>query len=86
MMRLAAAFVVASAVSASAADAPILDSARRDGIQSRLQGLIDREAGTLRVKVYSRDGTIRYSDVPSLVGLLKHQDAEVRRQRRENVG
>src|SRR5947208_4190762 len=45
-----------------------VDPARRDEIQSRLRGLIDPEAGTLRVKVYSRDGTIRYSDVPSLVG------------------
>src|SRR5436190_36665 len=45
-----------------------VDPARRDEIQARLKGLIDPGAGTLRVKVYGRDGTIRYSDVPELVG------------------
>ena len=62
----------------SAADmAPDTPQARVDAIQQQLAALVASNVGLLRVKVHAPDGTILFSDLPSLRGKVFEVDDEL---------
>jgi diguanylate cyclase (GGDEF)-like protein len=57
--------------------APDVPQARVDAIQQQLAALVASNVGLLRVKVHAPDGTILFSDLPSLRGKVFEVDDEL---------
>ena len=57
--------------------APDVPQARVDAIQHQLAALVASNVGLLRVKVHAPDGTILFSDLPSLRGKVFEVDDEL---------